>query len=174
MLTQEPTETRQAAPRSRWPRAIAAFAVTILIVGAALVIWASSSDTEPVAAADAQIRATFTGDEAFYTGDREVIEGLATLTLVNETDAVEWFALLRFDTGSAELDAELAIADEGDDFVATENPPVIPSNFLVSPGDPTSVSKVLEPGTYIFDVTTAAAEGALHVWRAGVITVVAD
>ena len=68
----------------------------------------------------------------------------------------------------------MALLEEGDDFVTTESHPAIVGSYLVSPGDPTSVTKVLEPGTYILDATTAAAEGALHVWRAGVITVVAD
>ena len=39
MLTQEPTETKKITARPRWSRAIVAFAATIVVVGAAAVVW---------------------------------------------------------------------------------------------------------------------------------------
>jgi hypothetical protein len=178
MLTQEPTDTRQIAPRPRWPRAIVAFAATIVIVAAAVGIWAITNDASPVAAADAQIEVTLTGNEAVYAGDREIIEGTADVTWFNESDELGWFVLARFDTGSAELDAELAQRAEGEDFVTAQDPvgelvrmdQVLPAgNFAGELTRPIS----FEPGTYILDA--ALEEGDLtHVYRAAVIEVVAE
>jgi hypothetical protein len=177
MLTQEPTETRQIAPRSRWPRAAVAFAATIVIVGAAVGIWALTNDPSPVAAADAQIEVTLTGDEAVYAGDREIVEGTADVTWFNESDELGWFVLMRFDTGSAALDTELARAAEGGDFVTTEDPIgelVIMDQVLPAGSFAGELTRTVsfEPGTYILDAGIDDGN-ATHVYRAAVIEVVA-
>lgn len=178
MLTKEPTEARQLTAKPRWPRLAVALATTLVVIGAGVVAWVIVDDGGPVAAGDARIEVTFTGDSTSYIGHREIVQGTATLTLINEWDEPAWFVVQRFDTGSAELDRNLALAPEGGDFVTSEGPPgavrmteVLPAASGASPATP---SLNLQPGTYLIDAGHAEGEDATHVYRAAVIEVVAD
>lgn len=175
MLTLEPTDTRLVAERPRWPRMVVAIAAVVVVAaGAAIGIWAFTRDSGPVAAEDARIELTFTGDDASYIGDREIVAGLADLVFINEWNRPAYLVVQRFDPGSALLDAELAIRPEGGDFFPDGPPsgdPVIMEQY--APGTVTE-SISLEPGTYVVEAGSAIDPEPTHVWRAAVIDVVAD
>lgn len=179
MLTQEPTETKQIVARPRWPRAMVAFAATVVVIGAAAVMWAIGTDDGPVAAGDARIEVTFTGDGTSYVGHREIFEGITELTLINQGETTASFVVQRFDTGSVELAENLALAAEGGDFLTEDLPPGMVDIYEVLPAasgaSPATPSILLEPGTYILDAGLGSDEiDGTHVYRAAVITVVAD
>ncbi len=173
MLTQEPTEVKQVAEKPRWSRAIVAFAATIAIVAAAVGVWAMNSDDGgPVAAGDARIEVTFTGDGTAYSGHRQITEGLGEVTVINEAPSTWGVMVQRFVPGSHQLAAELALAPEGGDFVSSLGQP---SRMVAAydgiPGESTQPI-LLEPGIYILDFGNA--EGDLtYIYRAAVIEVVA-
>lgn len=181
MLTQEPTDVQQIAKEPRWPRAAVAFAATIVIVAAAVGIWAFANDNGPVAAGDAQIEVTFTGDEVLYTGDRQIVGGSsgATFVFVNESTATPYFTVQRFETGSPELAEELAWLPEGGDILTTGRPrgnvqfmnPVSPKGLAATGREVVSIPLV--PGTYIVDAGVPDVANNTHVWRGAVIEVIA-
>lgn len=152
--------------------AVVALAAAVVVVGVITVIWVISTDDGPVAAGDANIEVTFTGDGASYDGPQEVIEGDATITLINETANPVWFVVQRFDTGSDELADQLASLPEGGNIVPDEQDraPGLVLLRTVGPG-PHPVTLTLQPGTYTFET---GFEFANTVWRPGVIEVVAD
>jgi hypothetical protein len=171
MLTKEPTEARQVTAKPRWPRLAVALAATLVVVGAVVVAWVLAAGGGPVAAGDAQIEVTFTGDGTSYDGDREIVEGDADITFVNDSDFLAWFVILRFDTGSAELAAELDLLTEGGSVFSDTALPFDPEFNQTFAVGTHSVEFTLEPGTYIFDT---GMEFVAHVNRAAVIEVVAD
>lgn len=176
MLTLEPTDTRPTTARSRSPRAIVAIAAVVVVAaGAAIGIWALTRDGGPVAAEDAQIELTFTGEDASYVGDREILAGLADVVFSNESDLPAYMVVQWFAPGSALLDEELANAPEGGDFFPGGKTPlgeaVIMQEF--APGTATE-SIELQPGTYLVEAGTALEPDPTHIWRAAVIDVVAD
>lgn len=174
MVTQEPTETREIAARPRWPRVVVVLAALVVVAVAAIGIWAVTNDGGPVAAEDARIELTFTGDEASYAGDAEIVEGTADVVFVNESDLPAYVVVQGFDTGSAELEAELANAPEGSDFDANGGPQgEILLMDEIAPGSATWPI-LLEPGTYFVEAATAPDDAPTHVWRTAVIEVVAD
>lgn len=180
MLTQESSEAQRVARRSRWPRTMVVLAVVVLAVGAAVVAWLVMSDDGPVAADEAQIEMTYSGDAVSYVGDHEVIEGTLTVTFTNETDAPAMFIVFGYETGTEALAEELEFVGEGDRAVPSGPDPVAGffdvdfeySGDISEPGSHTWTMD-LAPGTYIFDVgpddfmTTG-------LWRLAVIEVVAD
>jgi hypothetical protein len=171
MQTLQPTQTTQVAPRPRRPKAIIAFAVAIVVaVGATIAIWAITKDDGPVAAKDARLELTFTGDDASYVGDRKITVGLAEVVLVNDANRPIWFVVQYFEPGSAALQAEL---DRGDDFVTDGSPPgQTPIFEELDPGRVTrSIS--LKAGTYLLTAAEASEEN-VHVWQPGVVEVVSD
>lgn len=171
MRTVEPRDTRQTAAKPRRGMAVTVFAV-IVVVGGLVVAWLITTDGGPVAAGDANIEVTFTGDGASYDGPREVIAGDASITLINETTNPVWFVIQRFDTGSDELADSLASLQEGGNVVpGDQDRPsgLVLTRTLGSGAHP--VTLTLQPGTYIFDT---GFEFANMVWRAAVIEVVAD
>ena len=181
MLTQEPTETTHIAHHPRWPRAIVAFAATIVIVAVAVGVWVFTGvDDGPVAAGDAQIDVTFTGDEVVYAGHSEISPGRATVAFTNNSEVQAWFAVHRFDSGSAELATELALAPEGGDYVTTELPGgyvILMEGVLPGLGSSSgSLSRriMLEAGNTYLLTAAVTGEESTHVWQAAVITVVAE
>lgn len=178
MLTHKATEANRNVARPAWLKAIGAFTATVLVIGAAVVIWGIAND-RPVAAGDARIEVTFTGDATSYIGHREIIEGEVELLLVNQAATRAWFVVQRFDTGSAELDEHLAYGREGEHFVTTAEPTGLVEFYQVLPAgsgaSPATPSIVLEPGTYLIDAGLDADEGeGTQVYRAAVIEVVSD
>jgi hypothetical protein len=180
MLTQEPIATKSIAQKPRWPRAIVAFAATIVIVATAVGVWAfTGGDGGPVASADAQIEITFDGNDATYTGHRQIIEGRAEIVLTNASTGSAWFVVQRFDTGSNELTAELARAAEGADFVTTDGPlgeakimeEILPESGSFS-GNVTRPIRLEAGSTYVLEAGLAGEEST-RIWRAAVIEVVA-
>ena len=171
MQTVQPTKAGHATTPSRRPRATLAIAAAIvLVVGAAIAIWAVTSDGEPVAAEDARIEFTFTGDDASYTGDREIVAGRAEIVMVNDGPAPVWFVVQYFEPESTALEAEL---DRGDEFVTKAMPAgETPIFQRLDPGRSTE-SIVLEPGTYLIGAARASGDST-HVWQPGVLEVVAD
>jgi hypothetical protein len=153
------------------------FAATIVVVGVAIGVWAISNNDRPVAAGDARLEVTFTGDTTSFAGDQMITEGLANVTFINESTERAGFVVMRFDTGSEDLAAELAAIPLGGD---APPPTVVPPNRvlirIVEPGTSTTASIPLKPGTYLFDAGTLGETGwGEHIWRAAVsIAVVAD
>ena len=170
MRTVEPTADRRITAKPRRAVAIVALAATIVVVGVVTVIWVIATDDGPVAAGDASFEVTFSGDGASYDGPREVIEGDASITLINETTNPVWFLIRLFDTGSDELADELAYLPEGGTAVRPDASPVGVVLTRTVGQEPYPVTLTLQPGTYIFDT---GFEFANSVWRAGVIEVVA-
>lgn len=176
MTTQESTQTRQATPRSRWSGTLVAVVAVVVVVGVAVVAWLIANQG-PVAADEAQVEMTYSGDGVSYTGDREIIEGTITVTFVNESDTVPGIAVWGYETGSDALAEELAFAEEGEMAVPGTALPVAGYDLEFETGDlvpgTTTWTMDLGPGTYIFDVlpdnfTTTG------LWRAAVIEVVAE
>jgi hypothetical protein len=170
MLTREPTETKLVTAGHRWPRAVAAFAATLAVIGAVVVAWVIVDDGGPVAAGDARIAVTFTGGGVSYDGPREIIAGSAEVQFNNEAGWPSWLVIARFDTGSAELADELDFIREGGSAVLPDDRPM-PSELEVwetfgSGANPVEIT--FRPGTYVID--TGMTQTA---WRAAVIEVVA-
>jgi hypothetical protein len=155
-------------------RAVVTVAAAVVIVGAAAGIWFMLYDSGPVAAADARIEMTFSGDGTSYSGDRKIVEGTARFTLFNES--TERLALLahRYDPGSTDLAADPGEVQEGIRFLpgAHEVPEsaIELLEFEISPGSRTWTLD-LRPGIYLFDVGYGNYQ-ATGVWRAAVIEVV--
>ena len=165
-------ETSSVETSPRRSRAVVATAVAILVaVGAAIGFWAVTGDGGPVAAEDARIELTFTGDDASYLGDREIIEGPAEAVLINDSSAPVWFILEYFVPGSAALNLDRY--PEGTDFFPNED--LAGAARLMDVFEPGRVTQPirLEPGTYIVEAAVADG-GAPHVWRFAVIEVVSD
>jgi hypothetical protein len=179
MLTQEPTATEQIAQKPRWPRAIVAFAATIVIVAAAVGIWALTNDPGPVAAGDAQIEVTFTGDAVDYAGDSEIYPGRAELEFTNDWTAQAWIIVHRFDTGSAELAAELARAPMGVVFETTDGPPgdvILMEEILPELGSFSgSVTRpiTIEAGSSYLLTVAVSGDDSTQVWMTALIEGVA-
>jgi len=171
MQTMEPTQTTQVTPRPRRPKAIVALAVAIVFVaGAAIAIWAVTNDGGPVAAEDARLELTFTGDDASYVGDREIIEGLAELVFINDGTQPVWFVVQYFEPGSAALESEL---DRGTDFFTNGTPPGATPIFEQHDPGRTIRSILLEPGTYVLQAADASGDST-HVWQPGIVEVSSD
>lgn len=173
MSLKEPTHTTGTATRPRWLWIAVVVAVIAGLAIAAYAIWTSSGDEGPVAAEDAQIELTYTGDEATYSGDREIVAGSADVVFSNESDRVANIVVQRFDTGSAELAAELAPRPEGSDFDAEGMPPGEVA-LMEEIGPASRTWRItLEPGTYFIEAAYAGDENTpTHVWRTAVIEVV--
>lgn len=178
MLTHESSQAQQTASRSRWPRGMIVLAVVVLAVGVALVAWLVTNDEGPVAADEAQIEMTYSGDEVSYVGDHQIIEGTVTITFTNESEREAMFIMFGYDTGSEALAEELAFVSEGNRAVPTGPDPVAGfydvdfdySGDLSEPGSHTWTMD-LAPGTYIFDVGSADFM-TTGLWRLAVIEVV--
>jgi hypothetical protein len=132
-----------------------------------------------VAADDAQIEITYTEDGTTYVGDREIIEGTATVTFSNETDGEAVVALLRYETGSAALAEELEFLEEGNRVVTGDKPPTagfddvdLEGSGGLVPGSHTWTVD-LEPGTYLFDLGPVDFH-TTGLWRAAVFEVVGE
>ena len=173
MSTRGSTAASQNRARRSWLWVAVVVAVTVAVAAAVVGIWALTT-SRPVAAEDAQIEVTFTGDEASYAGDTEVIEGTANVAFVNDTDRSAYAVVLRFETGSTELDEELATFPEGSDIVSATGPAGSTVLFeLISPGSARTWEVPLEPGTYVLDAAKGSGQET-HVWRVAVIEVVAE
>ena len=173
MLTEEPTQTKYITARPRWLRAVGAFAAVLIVIGAG-VIWAVATDGGPVAAGDARIEVTFTGDGTSYLGDRVIIEGTVELTYINEAPTPAWLALHRYDTGSDALAGELGFLLEGENARPGDKAPGSDFQLLeVYEQGRHAVTIALLPGTYLIDVGPDWDEPT-HVYRGAVIEVVAD
>jgi hypothetical protein len=173
MSTRGSTAARKTQARRSWLWVAVVGAVIVAVAAAAVGIWALTT-SRPVAAEDAQIEVTFTGDEASYAGDTEVIEGTANVAFVNDTDRSAYAVVLRFETGSTELDAELATIPEGSDVVtAAGHGGATVLMEGISPGSTQTWEVPLEPGTYVFDAAKGIGQET-HVWRVAVIEVVAE
>ena len=177
MLTKESAELGQVAQRSRGRRATVVVVAIIVTVGVAALAWIMTS-AGPVPAEEAQIEITFSGDGTSFVGDREIIEGTATVTFSNETDGRAILVVLGYETGSAALAEELGVMAEGSSVV-TSNAPTAGFSEIEFEGQndlvPGSHSWTmdLEPGnTYLVDV---GPEGfhTKGIWRAAIIEVVA-
>lgn len=166
--------TRETMSRPRWPKAIAAFATTVVLIGAVVVAWVLAGGDGPVAAANAQVEVTFTGDATSYLGDREIIEGTVELKYVNSATTPAWLALHRYETGSDALAVELDFLLEGENGLPGERAPSADFQLLewFAQGSH-AVSVPLLPGTYLVDVGPDW-DGPTHVYRAVVIEVVSD
>lgn len=157
-----------------------------LVVGLSLLALGCGSDDDsggagaPVPAEAAQIEITFTGDQADFVGDREIVDGTVTVTFLNESDDLAIFTVLGYETGSAALADELEVVAEGASVITGDAPTegYVEVEFegfgdRVPPGSHTWKMD-LEPGyTYLFDVGPKD----FHVsglWRAAVIEVVAE
>jgi hypothetical protein len=173
MLTEEPSQTKYMTARPRWLRAVAAFAAVLIVIGAG-VTWAVATDGGPVAAGDARIEVTFTGDGTSYLGDRVIIEGTIELTYINEATTPAWLALHRYDTGSDALAAELDFLQEGENARPGDKAPGSDFQLLeVYEQGRHAVTIALLPGTYLIDAGPDWDEPT-HVYRVAVIEVVAD
>lgn len=174
MSTMETMETTQQAEQPHRPRAIVVVAAVIVVaVGAAVGIWALTRDSGPVAADEARIELTFTGDDASYDGDREIVAGRGDVVFVNDGPVAAWFVVQYFEPGSAVAEADLARYPEGTDFVTIEDP----SGELVildqyAPGRTTEPVE-FRPGTYFIEAAVASPDST-HVWRPAVIEVVSE
>ena len=153
----------------------------VLLCGLALLMaMAASCGGGPVAADEAQIELTYTGEGTSYVGDREIIEGgPATVTFSNETTEKVYVDVLRYETGSDELAEELAFLQEGKSVVPGSPEPSAGyvrawSGGLggLEPGSHTWTMD-LEPGTYIFDAGPADFM-TTGMWRVAIIEVVAQ
>ena len=152
----------------------------VLLCGLALVMaTAASCGDGSVAADQAQIEMTYTGEGTSYVGDREITQGgPATVTFSNETTEKVYVDVLRYETGSDELAEELALVEEGNSVVPSGPPGAgyvrAWSGGLggLEPGSHTWTMD-LEPGTYVFD---AGPEDFMTtgLWRLAVIEVVAE
>lgn len=172
MQTLHPTDTSQVTSRPRRSGLLAAIAIAaVVVVGAVIAIWAVTGDDGPTAAEDARIELTFSGDDATYAGDREIVEGRADVMLVNDASRPIWFVVQYFEPGSTAIDLDRY--PEGTDFVSDGGPAGDPA--VMEQIDPGSVTRsiVLRPGTYIVEAAEPG-EDATHVWRAAVIDVVSD
>jgi len=134
----------------------------------------------PVAADEAQIEITFTGDGTSFVGDREIIEGTVTVTFSNETDSVATVYVMGYETGSAALAEELKVVEEGNSVVTGDAPTAgyFEVDFealgdYVPPGTYTWTMDLGPDNTYLFDV---GPEGfhTKGLWRMAVIEVVAE
>ncbi len=172
MIPQEPADARQRSSRPSGPAAVAALAATLVVVGLIVGVWAVNNDGGPVAAEDARIEITFTGDEASFAGDRDITEGVADVVFINESTASAWFLIQRFDTGSDDIEAYRGARPDID--ITSED--VLGETILLrevpEPGRVTE-SITLEPGTYILDAGLAG-DGTPLVLNAAVIEVVSD
>jgi hypothetical protein len=178
MTTQQTTETRRVTRRSRWPGALVAVVAIIVVAGVAVIAWLLTDEEGPVAADEARIEMTYSGDGTSYVGDHEIIEGTVTVTFSNETTSPPILAVFGYETGSEALAEELEFLEEGDRGVPSGTLPV--AGFFdvdfdageLAPGSHTWTMD-LGPGTYLFDVgpedfmTTG-------LWRIAVIEVVAE
>jgi len=153
--------------------------LVLLCVLALVMAMAASCGDDSVAADQAQIQMTYTGEGTSYVGDREIIEGgPATVTFSNETTGLVLVDVLRYKTGSDELAEELALVEEGNSVVPSRPPGAgyvrAWSGGLggLEPGSHTWTMD-LEPGTYVFD---AGPEDFMTtgLWRVAVIEVVAE
>lgn len=139
----------------------------------------TTAATTPVSADEPLIDITFTDSGTTYVGDREIIEGTATITFSNETDNVTVAALLRYETGSAALAEELASLEEGNHAVPGDEPPTagfeminLEGSSVLAPGSHTWTVD-LELGTYLFDVGPLDFH-TTGLWRAAVLEVVGE
>jgi hypothetical protein len=153
--------------------------LVLLCVLALVMAMAASCGGGSVAADEAQIEMTYTGEGTSYVGDREIIEGgPATVTFSNDTTGLVLVDVLRYETGSDELAQELALVEEGNSVVPSGPPGAgyvrAWSGGLggLEPGNHTWTMD-LEPGTYLFD---AGPEDFMTtgMWRVAVIEVVAQ
>lgn len=132
--------------------------------------------TTPVAAGEAQIDITYTDSGTTYVGDREIIEGTATIGLSNQTASEAIVVLLRYETGSAALAEELQLVEEGSRLVTGELPTAgydeidLAGSGVLAPGIHTWAVD-LEPGTYLFDVGPLDFHTS-GLWRAAIFEVV--
>lgn len=170
MALKESTHTTEPATRPRWLWIV----VVAVVAGLALAVsaWVMSDDGEPVAAWDAQIELTYTGDSASYVGDREIVAGPAQIVFTNDSDDLGIIVVQRFDSGSAMLAAELEARPEGIDFDTTTAPPGEVELMAELYRDRRIWRLILEPGTYFVEAAHVEGDGPTHVWRAAVIEVV--
>jgi hypothetical protein len=150
--------------------------LVLLCVLALVMAVAASCGGGPVAADRAQIEMTYSGDGTSYVGDREIIQGTASVTFSNETTGLVYVDVFRYETGSDGLAQELELVQEGNSAVPSSPSPVegYTRAWLdkYEPGSHTWTMD-LEPGTYIFD---AGPEDFMTtgLWRLAVIEVVAE
>jgi len=131
----------------------------------------------PVAADEAQVEMTFTGDGTSYVGDRQIIEGTVTVMFSNESNDPLMLDVFGYETGSEGLAEELAFLEEGNRGVPSGLPATgfygVDYDYPdeLEPGSHTWTMD-LAPGTYVFDASAGAAfvDG---LWRVAVIEVVA-
>ena len=121
-------------------------------------------DGGPVAAGDARIELTFTGDGTSYDGHREIIEGRAEVTFINKTNRPVWLVIQRYDAGSAELADELSLVQEGGSIPLPDGPlpDAVELNRIMRSGA-NRVEIALKPGTYIIDAGIVDA-GSDRLW----------
>jgi len=154
--------------------------LVLLCVLALVMVTATSCGSSPVAADQAQIEMTYTGEGTSYVGDREIVEGPATVTFSNETSSTVLVVTWMFETGSDALAQELEALPEGS--FAERDPGGPPGGLSLErplglmedaqPGSNTYTMQ-LQPGTHLFDV--APDGNPIHgIWRVGAIEVVAE
>lgn len=172
MTTLESIETTHDTehPSRRWTTVVV---VAVIVAAVAAVgVWALTQDNEPVAAEEARVELTFTGEEASFEGDREIVAGTGDVVFVNDGSVSAWLVVQYFEPGSNVLEDDLAEYPEGTDFVTSDMPSgeaVIMQAY--APGRTTERLE-FEPGTYVIEAAMAN-PGSTHVWRAAVIDVVA-
>lgn len=174
MLNLEAGATTQTAEPHRRPSPILVVAIVIVAgLGVATGIWALARDRGPVPAEEARIEVTFTGADASYDGDRQIVAGLGEVVLVNDGTDPAYLVVQYYEPGSAVLEADLARYPEGTDFVTIDQPTgelVILNQY--APGRTTEPVE-FQPGTYYVEAALAGPDST-HVWRTAVIEVVAD
>jgi hypothetical protein len=164
-----PKPPSRARGRSLWIVAV----IVAVVAGAAFGIWAITRDGGPVAAEDAQIEVTFTGDGTSYSGDREIVEGTARITLINESTELLEFGVVRIDPGSQELPADLAELLEPTFFVDWDAAEVLAVWEDIPTGSETWTLE-LRPGIYLLELSYSSESAQTsRTYRAGVIEVVA-
>lgn len=154
--------------------------LVLLCVLALVMATTASCGGGPVAAEEAQIEMTYTGEGTSYVGDREIIEGgPVTVTFSNDTTEKVYVDVLRYETGSDGLAYELAWLQEGNNVVPSSPMPIEGYTRAWSGGlsglEPGSHTWTmdLEPGTYLFDAGPADYM-TTGFWRVAVIEVVTE
>ena len=150
----------------------------LLTVAVGLVV--ASCGGGPVEADEAQVEMTYSDDGTSYTGDREIVEGVVTITFTNETNAPATWSVWGYETGSEALAEELAFLEEGERGVPITPLPVtgfyeIDYEWPDDIGEPGSQTWTVDlaPGTWIFDVGPEDFR-TTGLWRAAVIEVVSE
>ena len=177
MITQEEAQSVQPTPPKRSRLAAALGAAAVLVIAVAAVVVLIDSESDPVAAADAEPVVVFDGESCSYEGPSLIEEGTVNWSFANSAD--ETFHMYGWLIQEQNLENELAAHPIGVDIETHPDDGDVPYGTIwltatVEPGssaDDSQLLALLKPGFYLVDCGIGRGPG--HVWRAAQIEVVA-